>query len=55
MIESAPQLLLDAAVTRARLSQLPLGARPVTPEEGYQCQAHLIERLTGYHGGETIG
>jgi len=55
MIESGSRLLLDAGVTRVRLSELPPGARPATPEEAYRCQARLIERLTGHYGGEVIG
>jgi len=44
------QDLLNAYVQRARLTELPLGARPATPQEGYQCQALFVERL-----GRTIG
>lgn len=55
MIESGSQLLLDARVKRARLAELPSGARPATPQEAYQCQGRLIEKLLAHLGGRTIG
>lgn len=55
MTDSASQLLLDARVKRARLTELPAGSRPVTPQDGYQCQARLVERLLAHMGGRTIG
>jgi len=55
MIESGSQLLLEARVNRERLNELPLDARPTTPQEAYRCQARLIERLTKHYGGDVIG
>jgi 2-keto-4-pentenoate hydratase len=55
MIDSCSQPLLDAYVQRARISELPPGARPTTVEEAYGCQARMVERLTRHYGGHVIG
>lgn len=55
MIESSSQLLLEARVKRARLAELPAECRAATPQDGYRCQARLMERLLGHFGGSTIG
>jgi 2-keto-4-pentenoate hydratase len=55
MSDSGSQLLLDARVMRARLIELPSGARPATPAEAYQCQGSLVEKLLAHLGGRTIG
>jgi 2-keto-4-pentenoate hydratase len=55
MIDSGSQRLLDAHIQRARISELPPGARPTTLDEAYECQARLVERLTGHYGGHVIG
>jgi 2-keto-4-pentenoate hydratase len=44
------QVLLDAYVQRVRLTELPPGVRPATPQEANQCQARFVEQL-----GPTIG
>lgn len=49
------QLLLDAYIRRARLTEPPPAARPATPQEAYQCQAHFVERLIKHKGGHLIG
>ncbi len=49
------QVLLNAYVQRARLTELPPAARPATPQEAYQCQAHFVERLIEHKGGRAIG
>jgi 2-keto-4-pentenoate hydratase len=55
MNDSGSQQLLDAHIQRARISELPSGARPTTIGEAYECQARLVERLTGHYGGQVIG
>jgi 2-keto-4-pentenoate hydratase len=60
MMESASQLLaadtlLSARLRRERLPELPLDARPVTPEEAYLCQDRVVERLLSHYGGHLIG
>src|SRR5262245_26345608 len=51
----ASQLLLDARTQRQRLNELPQEVRPTDEQQGYSCQASMIDRLTGHYGGGTIG
>ena len=44
------QVLFNSYTQRVRLAELPAAARPVTPQEGYRCQAQFVEKL-----GRTLG
>lgn len=54
-VATAPQLLSEARINRKRLAELPEQVRPKTPEEAYQCQEILVQRLLTHYGGAVIG
>lgn len=52
---TSAQLLCDARTEHVRLAELPEAVRPKTPEEAYQCQDFLVQRLLDHYGGAGIG
>ena len=50
-----PDILLGARLRREPIGELPVGARPATPDEAYECQDRMVERLVSHYGGHVIG
>ena len=49
------ELLLGARLRRERLPDLPVAARPSTPDDGYAQQDRVIDTLLTHYGGRVIG
>ena len=54
-IQAGAGLLAEARFNLRRIAELPVGARPASPEEAYACQDVLADRLIERYGGRVIG
>src|SRR6266404_1528388 len=52
---SAAELLAEARFHHKRLPELPESVRPRTPDEAYDCQGAVVEKLIGLYGGTFAG
>src|SRR5215510_6899681 len=55
MAQSSADLLAEAVLLHHRWPMLPDDVRPRTPEDAYDCQRELVDRLLKQYGGTTIG
>jgi 2-keto-4-pentenoate hydratase len=51
----AAQILIEARISKFRIPELPVSARPTVEVDAYGAQRNLVERLLRHYGGEVIG
>jgi 2-keto-4-pentenoate hydratase len=51
----AAQILVDARISKFRIPELPVSARPTNESDAYRTQADLVQRMLQHYRGEVIG